>query len=77
SQATLRRRHHRKSIGAELNLHPLIDLSLTKQPRSARLRHFTIRIAATSVQLRGLVQHVLSPSSLLPGLSLSLLTPTL
>ena len=55
-------------------------------PHSAPLRHFTIRIAATSVRLRGLVQpvcvrrtgrHVLSLSSLLPGLSLSLITPTL
>jgi hypothetical protein len=31
SQAPLRRRHHRKSIGAERDLHPYADLSLTKR----------------------------------------------
>jgi hypothetical protein len=29
SQATLHRHHHRKSIGAKLNLHPIVELSLT------------------------------------------------
>ena len=46
-------------------------------PHSAPPRQFTKRIAATSVLLRGLVQHVLSLWSPLPGSSLSLITPTL
>jgi len=29
SEATLHRHHHRKSIGAKLNLHPIVELSLT------------------------------------------------
>jgi hypothetical protein len=31
SHAASNRRHHGKAIAAELNLHPLIDLSLTKR----------------------------------------------
>ena len=38
SEAALRRRHHGKSIGADLNLHPLPILSLTK--------HHTLRCCA-------------------------------
>ncbi len=41
SQAASHRRHHGKSIAAELNLHPLIVLSLTKRHtprRSATLQ---------------------------------------
>ena len=45
-----------------------------KAPHSAPLRHFTIRIAATSVRLRGLVQHVPS-TRLRTGLSLPSLLP--
>ena len=29
SEATLHRHHHRKSIGAKLNPHPIVELSLT------------------------------------------------
>src|SRR3990172_3464647 len=55
-----------------------------KAPHSAPLRHFTICIAATSVLLRGLVQHVPSTSlrtglsllSLLLGCLRNLITPT-
>ncbi len=31
AEASLRRRHHRKPIGAERDLHPHADLSLTKR----------------------------------------------
>jgi len=48
TEAPLRRRHHRKSIGIELNLYPQAILSLTKQS-----------ILLCSALLCGLIQHVL------------------
>ena len=59
-EARSHRGNHAKPTSVELNLHPLTDLSLTSTTLGTAAP-FTIPIAATSVRLRGLVQHVLSP----------------
>ena len=64
---------------------PTLKSSAHNSPHCALSGYFQIPMAATSAWLRGLVQHVpstrrrtgLSFSSLLPGSSLSLITPTL
>ena len=62
SEAAWQCRNQGKAIAADLNRHPLAILSLTKRPARRALRHVTIPIAEAAQRLRGLVQHVLSPS---------------
>jgi hypothetical protein len=56
SRAACQCRNQGKTIGADLNRHPLAILFLTTRHARPGLRHDTIPIAEAAQRLRGLVQ---------------------